>query len=173
MNSQRKTVTWTDPHGLIAGKATCLLYFVRLTDEQGVEYRYVGKTKNGSSRLREYRQNIAKIFAGRPRRTTPGQEKYRAIHLALAKACELGWSYEFYPLEGVELQRLAATEKLRISELLCNLNNARSWRVEEFHTLTLRELVRRSACDDIDSNATTFPSLPGSRSKGTKDADIT
>lgn len=141
MNSQRNSIAWTDPHGLIAAKTAAFLYFVRVTDEQGVEYRYIGKTKNGLSRLREYQQNVAKIFAGRPRRTTPGQEKYRAVHFALAKACELGWRYEFFPIEGVELQMLTESEKLRVRELLCDLNNARSWRVEDFRTLTIRELI--------------------------------
>jgi hypothetical protein len=75
--------------------------------------------------------------------TSPGQEKYRAIHLALAKACERRWSYEFYPLEEVELQRLNETEHQRISELRCNLNSARSWAVEQFGTLTISELLQK------------------------------
>lgn len=148
MISQRKSVTWTDPHSLIAAKTKVSLYFIRVTDENGDEYRYIGKTKNGASRLREYRQNVAKIFAGRPRRTTPGQEKYRAIHLALAKACEFGWSYEFYPIEEVELQRLSETEKQRILDLFCNLNSARSWQVEHFRNLTIRELFRTALRTD-------------------------
>jgi hypothetical protein len=141
MNSQKISITWTDPHSLIAANARIFLYFIRVTDEHGDEYRYIGKTKNGISRLRQYRQNIVKIFAGRPRRTTPGEEKYRAIHLALAKACDLGWSYEFYPLEEVELHRLHETEQQRISELRCNLNSARSWDVDQFRTLTVRDLL--------------------------------
>jgi len=133
--------SWTDPYGLIAARAKVFLYFVRVTDASGDAYCYIGKTKNGKSRLREYRRNIEKIFAGRPRRVTLGQEKYRAVHLALAKACELGWNYEFYPLEEVELSRLNVVEQQRISELSCNLNSGCSWSVGNYQTLTIRDLL--------------------------------
>lgn len=136
-----KNLEWTDPHGLVNGKARVFLYFVRVTDNMGDEYRYIGQTKGGKSRLRDYARNIDRIFAGLPRRITAGQQDYRAVHLALAKACQHGWMYEFYPLEEVEPHRLNEVEQQRIRELRCNLNGARKWSVDQFRTLTIRELV--------------------------------
>jgi hypothetical protein len=93
MGSDSRRLTWTDPHGLVDRKARVFLYFVRVTDDEGQEYRYIGQTKGGKSRLKDYARNIDRIFAGLPRRITPGQEDYRAVHLALAKACQHDWMY--------------------------------------------------------------------------------
>lgn len=138
-------LTWTDPHGLLASKDRTFLYFVRVIDDDGYEYRYIGKTKDGQERLVDYRRNIARIFAGLPRRKTVGQEKYRAVHLALAKACKHGWRYELYPLEAVDLQQLGALERQRIAELKCDLNGASAWNVEQFDNLSVRNLVNLTA----------------------------
>jgi hypothetical protein len=145
MGSDSRRLTWTDPHGLVDRKARVFLYFVRVTDDEGQEYRYIGQTKGGKSRLKDYARNIDRIFAGLPRRITPGQEDYRAVHLALAKACQHDWMYEFYPLEEVEPHRLNEMEQQLIRGLQCNLNGARKWSVDKFHTLTIRELVRQPA----------------------------
>src|SRR4051812_32441555 len=114
----------TDPLRLRDARA--FLYFARVLDANGFEYRYVGRTHR-PSRPNEYVRNISRIFAGLPRRTTPGQERYRAVHLALARACEYGWPYEFYRLESAEPSCLAALETQRKTELDCNLNGAGSW----------------------------------------------
>lgn len=81
---------------LNAANAQVFLYFVRAVDDEGYEFRCVGQTSSGKSRLAQYAQNIKRIFGGLPRRTKPGHEAYRAVHLALAKACERVWKYEFY-----------------------------------------------------------------------------
>jgi hypothetical protein len=145
IGSDGKSLTWTDPHKLVDRKARVFLYFVRVTDDEGHEYRYIGQTKGGKSRLKDYARNIDRIFAGLPRRITPGQEDYRAVHLALAKACRHDWMYELYPLEEVEPNRLNEMEQQRIRELQCNLNGAPKWRVDQFHTLTVRELIGQPA----------------------------
>jgi hypothetical protein len=136
-----QVLEWTDPHGLVGRDTRVFLYFVRVTDDAGHEYRYVGQTISGKSRLKAYVRNIGRIFAGLPRRITPGQEEYRAVHLALAKASRHGWVYEFYPLEEVELHRLDEVERQRMQELRCNLNGAPKWRVDQFDSLTIGELI--------------------------------
>ena len=145
IRADSKSLTWTDPHGLVDKKARVFLYFVRVTDDEGHEYRYIGQTKGGKSRLKDYARNIDRIFAGLPRRITPGQEDYRAVHLALAKACKHDWMYGFYPLEEVEPSRLNEMEQQRIRELQCNLNGARKWSVDQFQALTIYGLIRQSA----------------------------
>lgn len=134
-------LTWSDPHGVLTCGATVFLYFIRVVDDNGFEFRYIGKSKNGELRLKEYQRNIAKIFEGKPRRTTAGQERYRAVHLALAKACERGWSYQFFPYEEVPLKQIDRFEQQRASELGCNLNGARSWLVQNYETVDLQSLV--------------------------------
>lgn len=132
---------WTDPHGLVSRGARVFLYFVRVTDDAGREYCYVGQTIRGMSRLKDYVRSVGRIFDGLPRRVTPGQEEYRAVHLALAKACRHGWAYEFYALEEVQLQRLGQFEQQRKRELRCNLNDAPKWRVEQFDSLAIGALI--------------------------------
>lgn len=136
-----QVLEWSDPHGLVGRDTRVFLYFVRVTDDAGREYRYVGRTIGGRSRLTNYVRNVGRIFDGLPRRITPGQEEYRAVHLALAKACRHGWTYEFYALEEVQRQGLGQVERQRIRELRCNLNDAPKWRVEQFDSLTIGELI--------------------------------
>ncbi len=132
---------WSNPNEVDIEKGAGFLYFIRVYDCDGIEYRYIGKTKRGRSRLREYRRNVERIFDGKPRRVTPGQERYRAVHLALAKAIENGWCYEFYPLENVAPEKLNTIEKERISELGCFLNVGQSWEVSRYHELNIRDLL--------------------------------
>gem|GEM_PF-4618775 len=117
-----------------------MLYFIRMVDDSGNEYRYVGQTKRGKSRLREYKNNVKRIFEGKPRRKTKGQEKYRPVHLALAKACECSWEYEFYPLENVPLEEMNSIEQKRIAELECSLNIKWSWSVESYDKLNMSDI---------------------------------
>lgn len=131
---------WSNPNDVDLSKGGGMLYFVRVTDSSGKEYRYIGQTKRGKSRLREYRNNVRKIFEGKPRRSTPGQEKYRPVHLALAKACQNGWNYDFYPLENVSLDQINFTEQSRISELGCGLNVKWSWYVEDYDSLSVSDI---------------------------------
>jgi hypothetical protein len=142
-----KALTWTDPYAMNAANAQVFLYFVRVVDDEGYEFRYVGQTRSGKSRLAQYAQNIKRIFGGLPRRTTPGQEAYRAVHLALAKACERGWKYEFYPFEEAEPHRINEVEQRRILELQCNLNGARTWHVDQFATLSVNDLIGKDATE--------------------------
>lgn len=144
--SSLKAIAWTDPYGL-AAKAQSFLYFIRVVDGEGYEFRYVGQTKCGRTRLLQYAQNINRIFNGLPRRPTPGQETYRAVHLALAKACEHGWEYEFYPIEEVAPDRIGKVEQQRIGELRCNLNGARKWHVGDFPSLAVSDLIVRDVAE--------------------------
>ena len=132
---------WSNPRSVDTRQGVGFLYFARIVDPvSGREHRYIGKATTGESRLRAYRRNVERIFAGLPRRPTAGQEKYRAVHLALAKACEHGWDYEFFPLENADLSILNQLERQRIAELRCDLNTARSWTVAEYARLTLGDL---------------------------------
>jgi hypothetical protein len=134
---------WTNPLSIDTRPGAGFLYFARIVDPTtGCEHRYNGKSTTGESRLRAYCRNVEKVFAGLPRRPTVGQEKYRAIHLAMAKACEHGWEYDFWPLEGTEPENLNQLERLRIAELLCDLNTARSWAVADYARLTIADLCR-------------------------------
>jgi hypothetical protein len=119
------------------------LYFARIVDSTtGVEHRYVGQSKRGETRLREYRRNVERIFSGLPRRTTPGQERYRVVHLAMAKACQFNWDYEFHPLENVAVSEMNEREGKRISELDCDLNAKNSsWPVEDYGNLCIEDLL--------------------------------
>lgn len=134
-------LTWTNPHGVDTRKGVGFLYFVRIVDPAtGREHRYVGKSTIGESRLRAYIKNVDRIFADLPRRPTAGQQKFRAVHLALAKAIEHGWDYEFFPLENVDPESIGQLEGVRIAELGCNLNSARLWEVADYARLTVADL---------------------------------
>lgn len=135
------TVSWTNPHAVDIRKGVGFVYFIRVLEPTtGREHRYIGQTTSGERRLRAYRRNVERIFDGFPRRSTHGQENYRAVHLALAKACEHGWQYEFYPLENCEIKDLDHSERTRIREFDCDLNTARSWAVADYHRLTIGDL---------------------------------
>ena len=132
---------WTNPRGVDTRQGVGFLYFARVLDPGTArEHRYVGKSTTGESRLRAYRRIVERIFAGLPRRTTAGQERYRAVHLALAKTCQFGWEYDFYPLENVEPSALNELERIRILELRCDLNTGRSWAVEDYDRLSIADL---------------------------------
>lgn len=135
-------LNWTNPRRVDLSKGRAFLFIARVVD--GVTkapHYYVGKSTRGENGLDDYRRNVDRIFAGRPRRTTPGQEKFRAVHLALAKACEFGWEYEFFPTENVEHSCLNEVRSLRISGLGCDLNAASSWSVEDYETLSITDLL--------------------------------
>ena len=134
-------IQWTNPNEVDLAKNIGMLYFISVVDgTTRIEYRYVGQTKRGKSRLREYKNNVRRIFEGQPRRTTKGQGKYRPVHLALAKACQYGWEYKFYPLENVNVEDINIIEQLRISELDCNLNVAWSWSVDRYNEICMLDI---------------------------------
>ena len=140
--TQPVAVEWTNPSGVDTTRAKGFLYFISIVEPTtGQELRYIGKSTTGASRLRAYRCNVERIFKGLPRRTTPKQERYRAVHLALAKACLHGWKYEFRPLENVALDGLNRREHEQIALLNCNLNVRRSWEVKDFHQLQVLEFL--------------------------------
>ena len=114
------------------------LYFISVCDHNGDEYRYVGKARN-KGRLNEYRNYLKKIQAGEERGEKTG---YRAVHFALYTALKNGWEIKCFPLENCTDEDVDQLEKCRIAELHCNLNGARTWRVSQISTLTLKELLR-------------------------------
>lgn len=64
-----------------------LLYLWEIATPSGeVEYRYVGKSKNGASRPKKhYKRNVANLIAGKPyRKGKP--TKFREVHLRLRDA---------------------------------------------------------------------------------------
>jgi len=54
----------------------------------------------------------------------------RAVYLALAKAVEHGWEYDFYPLENVPEEILYVVESDNIRKLECNLSDFRKREVD-------------------------------------------
>jgi hypothetical protein len=135
------TLNWSNPRNVILAEGKVLLYYIGVTDEFGVKHSYIGQTRTGAKGLQEYQKALRKIFEGKPRQTAAGKEKYRAVHLALAKACEHGWPIEFYPLENVGAAMLEKVEQKRRAELGSDLNAGHSWRVEDYSRLTLADLL--------------------------------
>lgn len=134
-------ISWTNPRKVPLAEGKILLYLIRIVDDAGTEYSYVGQTKQGAKGLQEYVKSVKKIFEGKPRKATPGKGKYRAVHLALAKACEHGWAVEFYPLENVGITLLEKVEQKRMAELRCNLNAGRNWLVDDYSSLSIADLL--------------------------------
>ncbi len=114
------------------------LYFISVSDHNGEEYRYVGKARN-KGRLNEYRNYLKKIHAGEERGLKQG---YRAVHFALYTALKNEWDIKCFPLENCIDVDVDQVEKCRVAELNCNLNGARTWRVSQIPTLTLKDLLR-------------------------------
>lgn len=54
----------------------------------------------------------------------------RSVHLALAKAVEHGWEYDFYPLENVPEEIPYVVESDHIRKLECNLSDFRKREVD-------------------------------------------
>lgn len=139
----RQPLIWTNPKEIDLSKP-CLYFFRAVDPGTDTEYLYVGKSRR-PGRLDEYVRNVGRIFRGQPRRTTPGQEQYRAVHLAMAKACEFNWEYEFFPLENTRPDDLDRSERVRVGELSCNLNDRPTWRVQEYCRLRMTDIVREPA----------------------------
>ncbi|MEO8599390.1 MAG: hypothetical protein ABI656_06120 [bacterium] len=118
-----------------------MLFLIRVVDDASVEYSYLGQTKQGAKGLQEYVKDVKKIFAAKPRKATLGKGKYRAVHLALAKASEQGWPVEFYPLENVGIALLEKMEQKRKAEFQCNLNAGRNWLIEDYNSLSIADLL--------------------------------
>ena len=133
---ERINALWENPNAV--DLASPFLYFVTIVDPDGDEFRYVGKARN-KSRLHEYRCNMRKIAAGKERGKKQG---YRAVHLALFTALRENWHVTFIALENCSKEKLNEIEKLRTSELRCNLNNGKSWRVAQMEGLLLKQLLR-------------------------------
>lgn len=136
-----KTLEQSNPLGISPSDGEGVVYFARVVDDCGDEWRYIGKASSSRSRLRAYVNNVSRIQRGLPRRTTPGQELFRGVHLALAKAVENDWEYELFPLLAVEKSCLDVVEQQKIQEFHCNLNGLRSWPVEHYHALELKHLA--------------------------------
>ncbi len=81
---ERVKALWLNPKAVDLNSP--FLYFISTVDHDGYEYRYIGKAGR-EKRLREYRNNMLKIKAGRERGTT---QNYRAVHLALFIAIDSG-----------------------------------------------------------------------------------
>lgn len=134
-------ISWTNPRKVPLAEGKILLYLIRVIDDAGTEYSYLGQTKQGAKGLQEQIKDVKKIFAGKPRKAIVGKGKYRAVHLALAKASEHGWPVEFYPLENVGIALLEKVEQKRMAELHCNLNAGRNWQVEDYSSLSIADLL--------------------------------
>jgi hypothetical protein len=132
---------WTNPRNIPLAQGKILLYLIRVIDDAGTEYSYLGQTKQGAKGLQEYAKDLKKIFAAKPRKAIVGKGKYRAVHLALAKASEHGWPVEFYPLENVGIALLEKIEQKRMAELRCNLNAGRNWEVADYNRLSIADLL--------------------------------
>lgn len=124
------------------------IYHFSIVDDNGKEYRYVGKAKN-YDRLKQYKRNMRRIRDRKPRRTTPGQEKYRAVHFALYKAIENDWDiniYRIFPLKACSKDEFKAIETQFIHRLKSNLNKeyncqAGGWAIEDLNTLKIENFV--------------------------------
>lgn len=127
---------WQDPNEV--DLASPFLYFVSITDSDSDEYRYIGKARS-ESRLREYRRNMLKIRDGKERGKTQG---YRGVHFSMFTALCNDWPISCIPFENCDNEKLNELEQLRIHEFKCNLNNARTWRVAQMSSLTLKYLIR-------------------------------
>lgn len=134
-------ISWSNPRKVPLAPGKILLYLIRVIDDAGIEYSYVGQTRLGAKGLQEYARSVKKIFAAKPRQAASGKGKYRAVHLALAKACEHGWAIAFYPLENVGSALLEKVEHKHLVELRCNLNAGRSWSVEDYRSLSIADLL--------------------------------
>ena len=85
----------------------------------------------------------------KPRRPTPGQEEYGAVHFVVYKAIENDWDINFYiiyPLKARSKDELNALENIFIDKLKCNLNKrynrkAGSWAVEDLDRLKVEDFV--------------------------------
>ena len=144
LDMARQQLKWTDPNGVDLSKP--YLYFFSTVDpDTATEYRYVGKSSGKGvrgRRLKESVSNVKKIFRGQPR----GEEQqYRAVHLAMAKACEFNWGYKFFPLKNTRLDDLDWSEKEEIQKLSCNLNCRPTWPVKEYSRLRMTDLVPEPA----------------------------
>lgn len=127
---------WENPNNINLDSR--FLYFIYVCDHNGESYHYVGKARN-KGRLNEYRNYLIKIQAGLERGEKIG---YRAVHFALYTALMNGWKIKCFPLENCNDEDIDQLEKCRIAELDCNLNGARTWRVSQISTLTLKQLLR-------------------------------
>lgn len=132
----RVNALWQNPHAV--DLASPFLYFVSIIDQNGFEYRYIGKARN-KRRLQEYCRNMRRIRAGVERGAKQG---YRAVHLALFTALREGWQVEAIALENCDTEELNELERLRTLERRCNLNNAKTWRIAELEGLQIRQLLR-------------------------------
>lgn len=129
---------WTNPKRVRVSAP--FVYFISVSDENGNEYRYVGRARD-KSRLEEYKRNMAKIRARKPRGK---KQKYRAVHFVLYKAIENDWDIAFHPYEECSESQLNEVENRLISDLACNLNSASTWPIEKLSTLTIKELLENA-----------------------------
>ena len=142
------SLIWTNPHEVDLSDGEGVIYYIRVIDDQDREFRYIGRTFKAKTRLQRYTRNVKRIHEGKIRSITKGQESYRGVHLALAKAIEHGWEYDFYPLENVPVGNLEMAEHEYINELRGNLNRRSfvggligSWPVEDYADLVLHDFV--------------------------------
>ena len=129
---------WTNPKGIDLDSP--FVYYISITDDAGNGYRYVGKARH-KGRLKEYKRNMVRIRDRRPRRSTPGQEKWRAVHFVLYKAIKNNWKIEFYPFESCSQSELNDVENRLKTELDCNLNDKCTWKIEDICTFTVDQLL--------------------------------
>lgn len=142
------SLIWTNPHEVDLADGKGVIYYIRVVDDQDREFRYIGRTTKARTRLQSYARNVKRIHEGKIRSITKGQETYRGAHLALAKAIEHGWEYNFFPLENAPVENLEMAEHGYINELRGNLNRRSfvggligNWPVEDCADLVLSDFV--------------------------------
>jgi len=95
--------------------------------------------------MNAYGRNVAQVFAGQTERPavkrngeqqSEGNIRYRWIHLVLAVAVRHGWAISHQPIENCFREELAVTERRRIVEIGCALNDGPSWRIEDFEEIS-------------------------------------
>ncbi|WP_063380134.1 hypothetical protein [Pseudoalteromonas luteoviolacea] len=145
-----KIYKWTNPKKVNLQQP--FLYHICINTGQA-EFNYIGKASK-KSRLNEYRRNVAKILDGKARRPktkrngepqSPGNLRYRYVHLVLALAHKQNWEIKHYPIENVEKDNLNDREQQVIKELntTCEnfgLNEKQTWEIEELEALSLELL---------------------------------
>ena len=132
---QRIETLWTNAREI--DLSSPFVYYIRISQPGGTEYRYVGRARN-LSRLKEYRRNMNKIVQGRPRGK---RQRYRAIHFVMFTALMQGWEMDFFPYEACAYENLNSVEQRLKTKLKCNLNARGTWPVERVGSLNVENFL--------------------------------
>lgn len=141
-----KDISWSNPKNIDLKKP--YIYRIRVKTPNR-EYCYVGKGSK-PSRMGAYESNVSRVLRGESKRPlfkkngerqSEGNIKFRFVHLVLATAVQEGWLVEHYPIENCSKEEHLEREKYWRNEHRCNMNEGKSWFVEEFNMLS-KELIQ-------------------------------